>query len=193
MMVIGLTGGIGSGKSTVSDYLLRKGHAIVDADRIAREITEPGSPVLERLSAAFGPEIIDPNGNLDRKALGRIAFSDPEKKKRLDEITHGEILRRIERQVEEFQGDLIFLDIPLLFETGLQRLADLVWVVDAEDEERIRRVRQRDGLSEEEIRNRIRRQMSREERCAKADKILHNSGAPEELYEQIDRLLGEIE
>ncbi|WP_207302969.1 dephospho-CoA kinase [Bacilliculturomica massiliensis] len=193
MMVIGLTGGIGSGKSTVSDYLARKGCAIVDADGIAREITEPDSPVLEKLSRTFGAEIINPDGSLDRKKLGRMAFADEEKKKKLDEITHGEILRRIEERVAAFQGDVIFLDVPLLFETGLERLTDQVWVVDAEDEERIRRVRQRDGLSEEEIRDRIRRQMPREEKCARADRILCNSGAPEELYLQIDRLLGEIE
>lgn len=192
MRIIGLTGGIGSGKSTVSSYLKDRGYEIVDADKIARQVTDIGSPVLAELKDAFGGEIFLPDGALDRKRLGSMVFSDAEKKERLDEITHREICARIETAVREFGGTVIFLDVPLLYETGMESLTDEVWVVDVEDDVRIRRVMERDGLSKQEVLNRIAGQLPREEKLKRADRVLSNSGTQEELYKQIEQLIGEL-
>ena len=196
MKTIGLTGGIGTGKSTVSRYLKTKGYQIIDADLIAREVVEPGQPALVRLTEEFGREILLEDGSLDRRKLAQLAFSSPEGKEALDRITHGAIFQRIDELQEQYEtefssqeGAVIFLDVPLLFETGLDRKADLVWVVDVPDELRVQRVVLRDGLTEEEIWARIKNQMSREEKLAKADYVLDNSGTLEALYEQVDALL----
>ena len=199
MKTIGLTGGIGTGKSTVSRYLTTKGYKIIDADRIAREVVEPGMPALKALVEEFGPEILLEDGSLNRRELARLAFASPEGKKALDRITHGAIFARIEElqaqyaaEIEATADAVIFLDVPLLFETGFDRKADLVWVVDVPDEIRVKRVVLRDGLTEEEIWARIKNQMSREEKIARADVVLDNSGTPEELYAQIDLALAEL-
>lgn len=189
MRIIGLTGGIGTGKSTVSDYLKKKGYTIIDADKLAREIVLPGSQVLQRLVQAFGEEILLPGGELNRKLLGSMVFGNPEKKALLDKITHGEICGRIEAAVKGFSGEALVIDAPLLFETGLSRLATEVWVVDAEDEIRIERVRRRDGMSREETERRIAAQLSREEKWKRADRLLDNSGTVEELYRRIDEII----
>ena len=199
MKTIGLTGGIGTGKSTVSRYLTTKGYKIIDADRIAREVVEPGQPALKALVEEFGPEILLEDGSLNRRELARLAFASPEGKAALDRITHGAIFARIEElqlqyaaELEKTAGAVIFLDVPLLFETGFDRKADLVWVVDVPDEIRVQRVVLRDGLTEEEIWARIKNQMSREEKISRADVVLDNSGTPEELYAQVDAHLSEF-
>ena len=197
MKTIGLTGGIGTGKSTVSRYLTTKGYKIIDADRIAREVVEPGKPALAQLAERFGGEILLEDGSLDRRKLAQLAFATKEGKNALDEITHGAIFARIDELQEQYRRELettadavIFLDAPLLLETGLDRKCDGVWVVDVPDDIRVERVKLRDGLSEEEIRARMRNQMSREEKISKADAVLDNSGELEDLYRQVDRLLG---
>ena len=199
MKTIGLTGGIGTGKSTVSRYLTTKGYKIIDADRIAREVVEPGQPALKALVEEFGPEILLEDGRLNRRELARLAFASPEGKAALDRITHGAIFARIEElqlqyaaELEKTSDAVIFLDVPLLFETGFDRKADLVWVVDVPDEIRVQRVVLRDGLTEEEVWARIKNQMSREEKIARADVVLDNSGTPEELYAQVDARLNEV-
>lgn len=196
MKVIGLTGGIGSGKSTVSAYLKEKGCPVVDADRIARTVTAQGSPVLAQLACEFGSDILFADGSLDRKKLGRIVFSDPRKKSRLDAITLGEVCDRIRGELErvkaESTAELVVLDVPLLFETGLDELADSVWVVDADDETRIKRICDRDHMSREEAENRMARQMPREERLLRADHVLDNSGDRSGLFAQVAGLMGEL-
>ena len=199
MKTIGLTGGIGTGKSTVSRYLTTKGYKIIDADQIAREVVEPGQPALASLIGEFGSEILLEDGSLNRRELARLAFASPEGKAALDRITHGAIFARIEElqlqyaaELEKTSDAVIFLDVPLLFETGFDRKADLVWVVDVPDEIRVQRVVLRDGLTEEEIWARIKNQMSREEKIARADVVLDNSGTPEELYAQVDARLNEV-
>lgn len=202
MNVIGLTGGIGSGKSTVSSYLKEKGYTIIDADQIARRVTEPGSPILDQLAAAFGQDILFEDGSLNRKKLGHIVFADPEKKARLDQITLGAVCGKIREDLESVReaakggktdaDGIVVLDVPLLFETGLDELADAVWVVDATDETRIRRVCARDQMSRQDAENRLASQMSREERCRRADSVIDNSGDLDHLYEQIERLIGEL-
>jgi len=199
MKVIGLTGGIGTGKSTVSRYLKTKGYGIIDADEIAREVVEPGTAALYQLVQRFGEEILTEDGSLNRRKLAQLAFAAPEGKEALDRITHGAIFARIDEQraalearLEGQPEALVFLDAPLLLETGLDRKTDLVWVVDVPDEVRIRRIMERDGWTREEILSRMKRQMTREERLSRADSVLDNSGTVEELYRQVDRLLAKL-
>lgn len=210
MKIIGLTGGIGSGKSTISDYLTQRGFHVLDADKIAREIVMPGSEALIELISVFGEEILLSDGSLDRKKLGAIIFSDAEKKKMLDDIMHTRILEIIHQKVVEFRETIaqvgrgnvgtarlardrtIFIDAALLFETGLDKFVSEIWVVDVEKEIRIKRVIDRDGLSRGEILKRIENQMNQEQKNSRADEILDNSGSKEALYQQIDDLINRL-
>ena len=198
MKRIGITGGMGSGKSTVTDYLLEKGYHVLDADKIAREIVDPesGRGTLNALQEAFGPEIIREDGSLDRKALSALAFSDPNRKARMESIMHGEIIRiLLERaaMIQEEEPDIpVFIDAPLLFEAGVDRYVSETWEVDAEEEIRIRRVMKRDGVSREEVERRISMQMSSQEKRKLATHILDNSSDKNELYRQVDILLNAL-
>jgi len=195
MKVIGLTGGIGSGKSTVSDYLRKKGITVLDADQIAREIVLPGKEALKELVAYFGEEILLENGLLNRKKLGKIVFSDPEKKLKLDQIMHDKICSQILKKLqnESSQGAAyIILDAPLLLETGMDKIVDQIWIVEMQDTLRIGRVMKRDNLSEEEVKARISQQMSTEERRKKAHNIIDNSSDLVNLYAQVDQLLANL-
>lgn len=210
MKIIGLTGGIGSGKSTVSDYLISKGYTILDADKISREIVEPGSETLAELKTVFGEGILLTDGSLDRKGLGQIVFSDKAKLAVLDRIMHARIQGIMNQKIHKFlkknqdfleehkdsglpaQRRVLFIDAPLLFEAGLDKLVGEIWVVDVDDETRIKRIIERDGLSRSDIMDRIARQMGRHEKNKRADEIIDNSGEKEALYRQIDRLLKKI-
>lgn len=192
MKIIGLTGGIGSGKSTVSNYLLQKGYPIIDADKIAREIVKPNSVILFKLVDCFGNNILNKDGSLNRKSLAAIAFSSKEQKGKLDNIMLNEIVRTILKEIELYNKEgkeLIFIDAPLLFETGLDKKSHETWVVDAADEIRIERVVKRDGSTREEVLARVGKQMSRDEQHKRASFVLNNSTTPEDLHEQIDKLL----
>ena len=194
MKVIGLTGGIGSGKSTVSEYLKIKNISIIDADAISREIVIPGSKMsaLDELLNAFGPSILSNDGTLDRKKLASIAFSTKENKELLDIIMLGKIVSIILKRIEEAKMlDLmqVVIDAPLLFEADLAQYCDEIWVVDASDEVRINRVMSRDGATKEEVIARINTQTTTEEKKLKATHILDNSTTKEALYNQIDEIL----
>lgn len=192
MRVIGLTGGIGTGKSTASEYLRKQGFSIIDADRISREIVEPGTLLLKELEKNFGSGIIKDDGTLDRKALAAIVFSDKEKKSRLDGLMHGHILDEIERKISESQsgeGRGIIVDAPLLFETGLEKKCDQVWLITADEKLRILRVCERDGMDPEEVRARIQNQMADEEKTERAHRIVDNSGSKEALLAQLAELI----
>lgn len=193
MIIIGLTGGMGSGKSTVSAYLAENtGIPVIDADKIAHDITEPGQPTLTRLEEAFGSGIIRADGTLDRKKLAGIVFPSQEKKELLDRITHGAIREQINREIEAAdreQKPAVILDVPLLMETGMDAQCDAVWVVTADMKVRIDRISARDNIGEKEINARIARQMSDGERFARADEIIDNSGDKETLYREIKRLV----
>ena len=211
MKIIGLTGGIGSGKSTVSDYLISKGFHVLDADKIAREIVLPGSEMMIRLTAVFGEGILLEDGSLNRKKLGEIVFSDSEKRKTLDSLMHTRILEliheaifRIREEAEQVpagntgpentvKNKVIFIDAPLLFETGLDKSVSEVWVIDVDDETRIERIMERDGLKREEILQRISTQMARSEKQQRADVVLDNTGDQETLFRQIDLLLQKLQ
>ena len=196
MIVIGLTGGIGSGKSTVSDILKEQGIPVVDGDLIAREVVEPHRPAYEEIVRAFGTEVLQQDGTLNRKRIGEIVFSDPEKLSILNSITHKEIYRVILERLESLKErgtSLVFLDVALLFETGFDQLTDWVWVVDAPDAVRVERIQKRDGLKGEEILKRIQSQMSRELRNTKGNLVLDNSKSREELKARILQELKQYE
>ena len=193
MKVIGLTGGIGSGKSTVSAYLKEQGYLILDADQIAHDITKKGSPVLQKIADAFGADMLDAEGTLQRKKLAAVAFSTPENKALLESMTTAEVVRLISETVAQLRKtkdyDIIFIDAPLLFEAGVDRLTDLVWMVSADEEIRIERVMNRDQLSRTDVLQRIANQMSNEEKIRRSQEIIDNSSGKEELYRQVKALL----
>jgi dephospho-CoA kinase len=188
---IGLTGGIGSGKSTVSALLAARGALIVDADRIAREVVEPGTEGLAAVVEAFGAQVLTADGSLDRPALAAVVFSDPAARARLDAVVHPLVRRRTAELVAAAPADAVVVnDVPLLVETGQAASYDVVLVVEADPEIRVARLVQR-GLTEDDARARIASQATDEQRRAVADVVLDNSGTPEELAEQVDRFWAE--
>lgn len=193
MKVIGLTGGIGAGKSTVSDYLLDKGFTVIDADKIARSMTEKGSETLQALTEAFGEDILFTDGCLDRKKLAAIVFSDEKKRLVLEELTTKKVVQIVEEKITGLQEEgyeaPVFIDAPLLFESGADKLCDAVWLVDASIDIRIRRVMARDDVTSEEVKRRILNQMSSSEKIARSTDIIDNSKGKEALYEQVERLI----
>jgi dephospho-CoA kinase len=183
---IGLTGGIGSGKSTVSALLAAHGAVIVDADRIAREVVEPGTPGLAAVVEAFGGRMLTADGALDRPALAGVVFSDPQARQKLDGIVHPLVRARAGEVAAAAAADAVVVhDVPLLVETGQAVSYDLVLVVEADVETRVARLVQR-GLTAEDARARIAVQATDEQRRAVADVVLDNSGTPEQLAEQVD-------
>jgi dephospho-CoA kinase len=188
---IGLTGGIGSGKSTVSALLAARGAVVIDADRIAREVVEPGTPGLAAVAEAFGPGVLTPDGSLDRPALAAIVFADPAAREKLDGIVHPLVRSRAAALAAAAPEDAVVVhDVPLLVETGQAGSYDLVLVVQADPDTRIDRLVRR-GLTEEDARARIAAQASDEQRRAVADVVLENDGTPEDLAEQVDRFWAE--
>lgn len=194
MLRIGLTGGIGSGKSTVSHRLAELGAVIVDADLIAREVVEPGEPALEEVRARFGDEVFDEAGALDRPALGRVVFGSPAALTDLEGITHPAIWGRTAERfaAAEAQGVPVGVhDMPLLVEKRMAGEYHLVVVVDTAEDERVRRLVELRGMPEEEARSRIASQATDAERREVADVLLDNNGAPEDLLAAVDRLWAE--
>jgi dephospho-CoA kinase len=188
---IGLTGGIGSGKSTVAALLAARGAVIVDADRIAREVLEPGTPGLAAVVDVFGPDVLTAEGSLDRPALAAVVFADPAARARLDEVVHPRVRARAAELVAAAPADAVVVqDVPLLVETGQAGLHDLVLVVEADLETRVRRLVGR-GLTEQDARARIASQATDAQRRAVADVVLLNDGAREELAAQVDRFWAE--
>lgn len=182
MKVVGLTGGIASGKSFVAGILASCGAVVIDADQLAREVVEPGEPAYREIVAVFGEGILQPDGNLDRKALGRIVFSDPAARGVLEKITHPAIAERASLGIdgERRRGArVVFYMVPLLIEAGLTSMVDEIWLVTVDGETQISRLMQRDKSSREEALRKIAAQMSLDEKVAFADVIIDNSGDPE--------------
>jgi dephospho-CoA kinase len=187
VLSIGLTGGIGSGKSTVSALLAERGAVIIDADRIAREVVEPGTPGLAAVVAAFGDGVVGPDGGLDRPALAAVVFVDPGARARLDGIVHPLVRARAAEVAAAAPPDAVLVhDIPLLVETGQAGRYDLVLVVQADLDTRVARLVAR-GMTEDDARARVAAQATDEQRAAVADAVLDNSGTREELAAQVDR------
>ncbi len=188
-MKIGLTGGIGSGKSEVSRRLGDRGAIVIDADKIAREVVEPGTEGLAEVAAAFGDGVLRADGSLDREKLGSIVFADPEKLAVLNGIVHPRVGARVQELLDDVPaGGVVVYDVPLLAENKLAPTFDLVIVVDTADEVRIRRLAENRGMSEADAQARIAAQATREERLAVADFVIDNNGGLAELDRQIDEV-----
>ncbi|MBF4548409.1 dephospho-CoA kinase [Corynebacterium afermentans subsp. lipophilum] len=195
MKKVGLTGGIGSGKSTVARMLGGTGFAVVDADQIARDIMAPGSPVLDEVAAAFGADLIGDDGALDRGELARRAFATTEDTQRLNAITHPAIRAESERRfaaAEEAGEQAVIYDMPLLVDLGLNQDMDLTVVVDVDKEERIRRLVDKRGLDQADARARMAQQIDDAARLAAADVVIDNNGPLEALEPQVDALIKKI-
>ncbi len=196
MLVIGLTGGIATGKSTVAAMFERRNCAVIDADRIAREVVEPGSFGLESLCLQFGRGILDGEGRLDRAGLGKRVFGDPALLARLNEILHPLILTRIGEALEAFRQageEMVLLDAPLLFETGFHGRVDAVVVVYAAEEVQRRRLMERDGLTPEEAGQRIASQMPLEDKVRQADFVIDNGSTPAAAEEQVKETMKKLQ
>ena len=193
MTVIGLTGGIASGKSNVSAYLKRKGIPVFDADGAAWEVEKAGSPCLGALVCSFGPDILTSAGELDRKKMAERAFHDPAVLRQLNAIVHSAIEKKRDAFLEAHRKDpVVVLDAPLLLECGWEKTADTVWLVYLPKEEQIRRAMLRSGMTREEVEDRIGKQLSLEEKKKRAQVILDNRGTLEELYAQVDQALAAL-
>lgn len=194
MLSLGLTGGIGSGKSTVSSMLEELGASVVDADRIVRELQAPGEPVFEEMVETFGTTIVADDGTLDRQAVADIVFGDDEALKTLNSIVHPAVGAAIAERLTELAetDDVVIMDIPLLVESGRDDMAAVI-VVDVDPELAVARLMQHRGFSEDDARSRMARQASREDRLAKADVVLDNSGSVDDLRAQVQDLWARIE
>lgn len=186
--VVGVTGGIGSGKSAVTDYLETKGITVVDADKVARVVVEPGSDGLAAIVAHFGSDILLSEGELDRAALRKIVFDDPDERKVLEGITHPRIREEIARQLSAAQSPYVVLASPLLLESGQNSFADYVVVVDVPESLQLARTMARDDNSEQLVKQIMMAQLDRETRLSRADTAVSNDGTLEELYAAVDDL-----
>jgi len=191
MKLVGLTGTIGAGKSTVSAYLTKLGARIVDADLLSRRAAEPGSEGAVRIREAFGDSVFFEDGTLDRKKVASIVFADDAAREKLNAALHPVIFSMMEAEIEKFREEdpdgMIVLDVPLLFESGWDERVEETLVVTAQEEVCLARVIARDGCTHEAAKARLDAQMPAGEKCARADHVIDNSGTLEELYQQIDR------
>ncbi|MEW6661490.1 MAG: dephospho-CoA kinase [Bacillota bacterium] len=192
MIVIGLTGGMASGKTSVAKMLSRLGAHVIDADAIAKELVAPGQEALQRLAEIFGQRIILSDGNLDRGALAAIVFNDHEKLEQLNAVLHPLVIQKtVEklRSIKETEPDaVVVIDAPLLLEAGMAGLVDEIWVVAAGEEEQIQRAALRDKLSREEASKRLAVQMPLKEKLKHAHRVIDNSGSLASTAEQVKRL-----
>jgi len=190
--VIGLTGGIATGKSTVSKWLQKRGFQVIDADQIVHELQSIGSPMLASIAAEFGKSVICADGSLDRKTLGQIIFNDPNARHKLEAIMHPAVRAECNEQIAQSQANVLFLDVPLLFEAGFDDLADVTVVVSATEQTQLQRLMKRDELSFDQAQERIHSQMPIAEKSRRANFVIDNNGNLCELEENIERFLGEI-
>jgi dephospho-CoA kinase len=179
-LLVGLTGGIATGKSMVDAVLRELGACIIDADVLAREVVEPGEPALAEIAAEFGPGVLGPDGRLDRKALGAIVFADPDRRRKLEAMTHPRIRERFQQRIdalaaEQFRG-LVFFDAPVMIESGNYRNMDRLVVVLTDEATQIARLMARDGVDRDEALRKIRSQMPLAEKAKLADYVIDNSG-----------------
>jgi dephospho-CoA kinase len=196
MQLIGLTGGIASGKSVVAARLAEHGAVVVDADRIAREVVEPGTPALARIADEFGTEVIAPDGSLDRAALGALIFRSPEKRAALNAITHPAVAERSHELFEAAGAAdpraVVVYDVPLLVEAGRSEEFDLIVVVNASTETRIARMVELRGMTRDEALHRVNSQATNTERLAIADVVIDSNGTVEQTLAQADALWAKL-
>jgi len=193
--LVGLTGGIASGKSTFSSLLRERGVPVIDADALSRAVVAPGSPALARIAEAFGAEMLLPDGSLDRRRLGARVFADPGARQRLEAITHPAIRDAMIEEVARLAGgghDLVIYDVPLLYEVGLDGAVDSVVVVWTPRAVQLERLERRDALTLAEAEARLEAQLPLDEKAGRADFVVENRGPPEALAEKADRLLADL-
>lgn len=190
-VVIGVTGGIGTGKSTVTSILRELGAVVIDADKIGHEAYKPGTPAWQEVVEAFGKEILLPNGEVDRKRLGSIVFSDPKALARLNAIMHPKMFRMAQERIQQAKAQghqVIVLEAAVLLEAGWDPLVDEIWVVTAPEEVAVQRVQARSGLPREAVVARLRSQLPPEERIRRAQVVIDNAGSLEDLRRQVEDL-----
>lgn len=189
-MNIGLTGGIATGKSTVAKLLTVRGAILIDLDGIAREVVEPGQPSLLRIAERFGQAVLQKDGSLDRKKLGAVVFADPAERKALEAIIHPAIRTVMKERMSYHEGNspdkLVVVDVPLLYESGLESYFQQIMVVYVPREEQLQRLLERDKLTVEEAQRRIQAQMDIEEKKRRADILINNSGSLADTEQQIE-------
>jgi dephospho-CoA kinase len=191
-MIIGLTGSIASGKSTISNMLKEKGFSIIDADIVSRQVVELGSETLQEIRGQFGPEVFHSDGTLNREALGTLIFHQPTKRKQLNDIMHPAIRKEMLKQRDKLTNEgteTFFMDIPLLFESRLQHLVEKILVVSVSEEVQLDRLMNRNNLSKEEAEARIKSQLPLSEKEKGADAVIYNNGSLEESKKQLDAIL----
>ncbi|HOQ08988.1 MAG TPA: dephospho-CoA kinase [Syntrophomonadaceae bacterium] len=196
MKIIGLTGGIASGKSTVARTLRELGATVIDADEIAHSVIEPGKPAWEDIVKKFGSHILKPDQTIDREKLGAIVFNDPELLQELNQITHPRVAEQLKHIITTMRIEqshaILFLEVPLLYETHLERICDEVWVVWVDEETQIQRLMKRDNLSREDAIKRIDAQMSLDEKARRADVVIDNRSSLEETIAKATKYYNEI-
>jgi dephospho-CoA kinase len=193
--VIGLTGGMGSGKSTASQYLTELGAIIVDADKIGHEVYQPNTTLWRQLIKIFGNQILASDNTIDRKKLGAIVFGNPELLKKLDSLVLPTMFQIAKKRIEEARKQgvkVVILDAPTLFESKWDPLVEEVWVVVADEANVIKRAMARTGLPEEQVRSRMSAQMSNEERIKRANTVIHNNGTVEDLRKKVKELWSKL-
>lgn len=188
MLVIGVTGGIGSGKTAATDRFQALGITVVDADLASRVVVEPGRPALQAIAEHFGPSVIAADGTLDRRALREIVFSQPDERKWLERLTHPLIAQEIVQQIQASQSPYTILASPLLLESGQSTMAQRVLVIDVPEDVQIARTATRDKTEANSVKAIIAAQMKRQDRLAKADDVIVNDRSLQDLHNAVDRL-----
>lgn len=195
MYIIGLTGGIASGKSTVSAMLKEMGLPVIDADVVAREIVEPGQRAFNDIVREFGPQVVGPDGRLERKALGDLVFANPDLRMKLNSLTHPRLWEVFDYRMQELPPDvkIVVWDVALLIETGMDKRVDEVWLVWVDEDQQIKRLMKRDHMTEAEARSRLQAQMPIEEKMKQADRLVDNRGTVEETRAIVTRFYNQLE
>jgi len=188
MLIVGLTGGVGCGKTTVADSFKRYQIPIIDADEITRDLVIPGAPILQRIVTQFGAGIVRSDGQLDRRKLRQVIFENPSKRKQLERLLHPEVRKQIQRWIKTQSAPYCLVVIPLLVESGMDAIVDRVLVVDCDARHQIERVVSRDDCSKEQVRAIMATQTSSEARLAKATDVIHNNDDMAKIHTQVDTL-----
>ena len=192
MKIIGLTGGIATGKSSVSKLLKKRGFQVIDADAVVHELQAIGSSLLSEITKAFGSTVLHDDGSLNRGELGKIAFGNAKNRARLEAMVHPAVRAEFEREIRQSKAEVLFLDVPLLFESGFDDMTAVNLVISASREIQLKRLEERDGLTEQEAHARIDSQMSMCEKVARADFVIDNSGTLCELEENVEKFISSV-
>ncbi|MCM1557239.1 MAG: dephospho-CoA kinase [Anaeroplasma bactoclasticum] len=190
--IVGITGGIASGKSTVCQYLISLGYVVIDSDTISKDLSQKGRPIYQAIFETFGPSYFLPNLELDRKKLGRHIYENPEAREKLNAITHPLIVEEMKNLIQKTEENLIFLDIPLLFEAKLSYLCDTIVCVYVDQETQLKRLMNRDGISKEYALTKIASQMSLEEKRTQSDYVIESKEFFKETQINIRKILKQI-